>query len=242
MVILSAGGIFMLDADRLRPDADAPVAISSERFAARVRSDPRPGAGGDRQRGRTGCDQYCLDASRRRSGPDDPAHRPAVGAHARRSREHAGDFGPARGERPGGLHRLQDRADRRPAVAVPGARCTMLPFAGMVRTLLPRGRGMVGLLAPDWVIGRRRNEYQAQLDLGLPDALDMMVICAQAGLGLGPTIVRVANELQPAHWEVAAGTGADRQRVADGLRQPDCAHQSRHANRHRRLPAARSPR
>ena len=30
-----------------------------------------------------------------------------------------------------------------------------------------------------------------------------MVICAQAGLALGPTIVRVATELQSAHREVA---------------------------------------
>jgi len=30
-----------------------------------------------------------------------------------------------------------------------------------------------------------------------------MVICAQAGLGLGAAIVRVAAELQGAHWEVA---------------------------------------
>jgi tight adherence protein C len=66
---------------------------------------------------------------------------------------------------------------------------------------------VIGLMAPDWVLGQRRKRYQAHLDAGLPDALDMMVICAQAGLGLGPAIVRVATELENAHWEVAQELG-----------------------------------
>ncbi|MEJ0016008.1 MAG: type II secretion system F family protein [Acetobacteraceae bacterium] len=89
---------------------------------------------------------------------------------------------------------------------------------GMLNTLLPPGAGIVGLMAPDWVLGRRRKRYQHHLELGLPDALDMMVICAQAGLGLGPTVVRVATELQNAHWEVAqelAQTANELQMVSD---------------------------
>ena len=88
---------------------------------------------------------------------------------------------------------------------------------GMMATLLPPGSGVVGLLAPDWILGRRR-KIQAHLDLGLPDALDMMVICAQAGLGLGPAIVRVATELQNAHWETAqelAQTASELQMISD---------------------------
>jgi tight adherence protein C len=74
---------------------------------------------------------------------------------------------------------------------------------GLLHTLAPPVSGVVGLMAPDWIVGKRRKRYQARLELGLPDALDMMVICAQAGLALGPTIVRVATELQSAHREVA---------------------------------------
>ena len=62
-------------------------------------------------------------------------------------------------------------------------------------------------MAPDWILGQRRKRYQAHLENGLPDALDMMVICAQAGLGLGPAIVRVATELLNAHAEVAEELG-----------------------------------
>ncbi len=85
-------------------------------------------------------------------------------------------------------------------------------------TLLVPAAGVIGLLAPDWLIGRHRRRYQQRLESGLPDALDMMVICAQAGLGLGPTILRVATELQNAHWEVAqelAQTASELQVTAD---------------------------
>ena len=74
---------------------------------------------------------------------------------------------------------------------------------GMLGTLLPAASGVVGLLAPDWLIGYQRKRYLARIEQGLPDALDMMVICAQAGLGLGPAIIRVAGELQHAYHEIA---------------------------------------
>jgi tight adherence protein C len=78
---------------------------------------------------------------------------------------------------------------------------------GMLNTLAPPGAGILGLMAPDWILRKRRKHYQNQLELGLPDALDMMVICAQAGLGLGPALIRVATELGNAHWEVAQELG-----------------------------------
>jgi tight adherence protein C len=93
---------------------------------------------------------------------------------------------------------------------------TTLP--GMLNTLVPPVSGIIGLMAPDWILGRRRKRYQHRLEQGLPDALDMMVICAQAGLGLGPAVVRVATELQNAHWEVAqelAQTANELQMVSD---------------------------
>jgi tight adherence protein C len=72
-----------------------------------------------------------------------------------------------------------------------------------MHVMLPAGAAVIGLLAPDWVIGKRRKKVMAQLEAGLPDALDMMVICAQAGLGLGPTIIRVGTELAPARPDIA---------------------------------------
>jgi len=44
-----------------------------------------------------------------------------------------------------------------------------------------------------WYLGRRR---QQQIFLGLPDALDMMVVCVEAGLGLDHAMRKVAEEMK----------------------------------------------
>jgi tight adherence protein C len=61
----------------------------------------------------------------------------------------------------------------------------------------------VGLLAPDKVVRHLRTRYLRSLEDGMPDALDMMVICGQAGLGLESSIERVGVEIRHAHPVVA---------------------------------------
>jgi tight adherence protein C len=71
--------------------------------------------------------------------------------------------------------------------------------------LIVTGVGFVaGLLAPDTIVRRIRRGYLSRLEDGLPDALDLMVICAQAGLSLEPAISRVAAEMRLARPEVCA--------------------------------------
>jgi len=62
---------------------------------------------------------------------------------------------------------------------------------------------VAGLLAPDKIVQHIRAAYRKKLEHGLPDALDMLVICAQAGLGLESAIARVATEIYYAHPEIA---------------------------------------
>jgi tight adherence protein C len=62
----------------------------------------------------------------------------------------------------------------------------------------------IGLLAPDKIVGSLRKRYVRELEAGMPDALDMMVICGQAGLGLEASIERVGAEIHFAHPAVAA--------------------------------------
>ncbi|WP_158744280.1 type II secretion system F family protein [Acidisphaera sp. L21] len=62
---------------------------------------------------------------------------------------------------------------------------------------------ILGLLAPDYIVKSMRKSFLQKLDRGLPDALDMMVICSEAGLGLEPAITRVAAEIGHAHPAVA---------------------------------------
>ncbi len=62
---------------------------------------------------------------------------------------------------------------------------------------------IVGLVMPDWILGKRRKNYLARVEQGLPDALDLMVICTESGLGLGSAVVRVAEEMRHSYRELA---------------------------------------
>ena len=63
--------------------------------------------------------------------------------------------------------------------------------------------GVLGLMAPDWWVRRCHKRYIAAVAGGLADALDMMVICAEAGLGFEPALTRVGREIRPAHPAIA---------------------------------------
>jgi tight adherence protein C len=76
-------------------------------------------------------------------------------------------------------------------------------FSPMMGLFMPVGSGIIGLVLPDMVVKQMRKRFISRLEKGLPDALDMMVICAQAGLGLGPAIVRVAEELRHSYRDLA---------------------------------------
>ncbi len=53
----------------------------------------------------------------------------------------------------------------------------------------------VGFLAPDFVLGKLISNRQAKVKRGLPDVLDMLVICVEAGLSLDQATARTAQEL-----------------------------------------------
>ena len=63
---------------------------------------------------------------------------------------------------------------------------------------------VVGMMAPEFFIKRRRKQYLSAVENGLSDALDLMVICVESGLGLEPAIERVGREITTAHPQVAA--------------------------------------
>jgi tight adherence protein C len=69
-------------------------------------------------------------------------------------------------------------------------------YIPMIRNVLFLVLAVVGLLLPDIVVRWQRKKYIQRVKLGLPDALDLLMICSQAGLGLKAAIVRVANEMQ----------------------------------------------
>jgi tight adherence protein C len=81
-----------------------------------------------------------------------------------------------------------------------------LPHAGgsgVTRVAIVAAIAAVGLLAPDMIVRRIRASYVARLERQVPDALDLLVICAQAGLGLEAAIERVTDEMRESHREIA---------------------------------------
>lgn len=60
---------------------------------------------------------------------------------------------------------------------------------------------LLGYMLPEfWLVGRVRSR-QHRLRLAVPDGLDLLVICVEAGLGLDHALLRVAQELQITHRE-----------------------------------------
>lgn len=88
----------------------------------------------------------------------------------------------------------------------------------VVGIIIPAIAAVIGLLLPDFLVRYRRKRYIQRVEQGLPDALDLLVICAQAGLGLTAAIARVADEMQNGNADIGlefALTSRELQLMAD---------------------------
>jgi tight adherence protein C len=65
----------------------------------------------------------------------------------------------------------------------------------------------LGFLLPDFWLGRRISKRQGTIRRGLPDLLDLTVICMEAGLSMDQATARAAEELQQAHPEISDELG-----------------------------------
>jgi tight adherence protein C len=64
------------------------------------------------------------------------------------------------------------------------------------------GAGVLGFFAPELYVSNLTSKRQLVLSKGLPDALDLLVICAESGLALDIALERVANEIGAANAEL----------------------------------------
>ncbi|MBK0328276.1 type II secretion system F family protein [Rhodobacteraceae bacterium F11138] len=65
------------------------------------------------------------------------------------------------------------------------------------------GPGCVGYMIPKYWVTRRVAARKEAIEQGFPDALDMMLVCVEAGQSLDQAIVRVASELRASYPELA---------------------------------------
>jgi tight adherence protein C len=95
-------------------------------------------------------------------------------------------------------------------VAVPLALCLLVILSGVSRFgpffVYALALGL-GYLAPDFWLGRKIKKRQKRIRLGLPDVLDLLVICMEAGQSLDQATARTSEELDRAQPEVSDELG-----------------------------------
>ena len=91
-------------------------------------------------------------------------------------------------------------------ILMPVAFVALVFATGMYRlnvVFVPLLAAVVGYLLPELWLMWRVQARQHRLRLALPDALDMLVICVEAGLGLDQALMRVAQELRITHPQLS---------------------------------------
>ena len=62
--------------------------------------------------------------------------------------------------------------------------------------------GVAGYLAPDMWLNWKTNQRKKRIRRSIPDTLDLMVICVDAGLGLDQAMLRIGGELAVSHPDI----------------------------------------
>jgi tight adherence protein C len=89
-------------------------------------------------------------------------------------------------------------------LAVPAVFCIMVAiFIQESVILFLIIAAVLGFFAPDFWLAEAIKRRRRRVDQSLPDGLDLMSICMDAGLGLDQAIVRVGNELKLTHRDLS---------------------------------------
>jgi len=84
-------------------------------------------------------------------------------------------------------------------MAMGGSLLLLLPALGQPwvnAVLMAVWAALMGYVAPTFIVRSRITKRQKQMQKALPDALDLLVVCVEAGLGLNQAMVRVAEEIE----------------------------------------------
>ena len=93
---------------------------------------------------------------------------------------------------------------------------------GRGEMLIAAAAGLVlARVIPEFVVWRRAKKRQNRIRKSLPDALDLMVVCVEAGVGLDAAILRVSDELRLSHPDLAHEFRVVNQQVNAGLPRPE---------------------
>jgi len=93
-------------------------------------------------------------------------------------------------------------------------------LSGSTVFLLVTASAFVGVRLPDFVLVNLRQRRVKRLRNGFPDALDLLVVCVESGLGLVPAIERVAREIAISHEELGQELALVNAEIRAGMERP----------------------
>jgi tight adherence protein C len=89
-------------------------------------------------------------------------------------------------------------------IAIPILAFIFMPKDSFAKVLVGMSAAaMFAFLLPPFVLRRLEARRQEQIRRSLPDALDLLVVCVEAGISLDAAILRVAKDLMLVHPELA---------------------------------------
>jgi len=91
----------------------------------------------------------------------------------------------------------------------------------MIGAVLAAVGGLLGMILPSLWLGTRISRRQLALQSSLPDALDLMVVCVEAGLTIDAAIQRVGHEIALAHPDISRELGITHMETRVGVPRID---------------------
>ena len=104
------------------------------------------------------------------------------------------------------------------AVVIPCLGWLLAPSQGGTAKILVIGLSvLIGFVAPTAVLDRLAERRRERIRRGVPDALDLLVVCVEAGVSLDASILRVSRDMAGIHPQLAFELGQVVRKVSAGI-------------------------
>jgi len=111
------------------------------------------------------------------------------------------------------------------ALLIPGAMFAFGPHDSSLMLLFSGAIGVaLGLIAPSAILTRIRRLRQERIRHSIPDSLDLLLVCVEAGVSLDAAILRVGREMSVLHPELSYEFLTMNRRMNAGMRRDDALH------------------
>ena len=111
------------------------------------------------------------------------------------------------------------------AIGIPLLMFTVAPRDSTMMFVAVLGIGIaLGLGGPAAVLSRLRTNRQDRIRRSIPDSLDLLLVCVEAGVSLDAAILRVGREMRAVHPELANELLVMNRKMNAGMRREEALH------------------